>query len=783
MRVSTQCYPLTGSVVVAAVVAVLAGCSPKEHDAVVASVGTRAIHLSEFRQQYEKSLGSDSSASESSQEDREKFLDLLVNYHLKLASAYAEGIDKRPDILSELNAYKGTLAQSYLTEREIVAPAIRRMYDRQGEEIRASHILLSLTPNASPADSAKAYAKAYDIIKQLKEGKDFSELALKYSMDPSVKSNKGDLYYFTAGQLVQPFEDSAYALQPGQFSSAPVRTKFGLHIIKVTDRKPTRGEVRAAHIMIRFPSPSPSPEDTLKAHQKISLIRDSLTAGVDFGALAQRNSEDPGSASKGGDLGYFGRRRWVQPFDEVALSMNPGEVSGIVRTPYGYHLIKCIDVRPRKSFEDSRKELEQVYRQQYFAADNAKFISDLKQELHFTRNDSAITLLYSALDSTKTTRDSAWWAAIPPAVGKSTLFTIEGQNISADSVITLLRGLSEATAIPLRRSGLESEIDKVADQLLFSAKATLLEGQLPEFKALMKEYFEGILLYQVEQENVWNKLVVTDSALADYFQSHRSSFAWPDRVDFSEIRASNDSLAWKIHSMLAIGKTMEEIATEDSVRLAALRSYRVSYSTGSRSLDRNAKNALKNFAEELRKYPLERLSIFCRPDTSLDGPAIMNLMRTRLENLNRYITQTLHIDSARVTSSLVAFPKGARVADTALVHGIDVYIVGRTPLVLGKVEGFLLPTTADERTKRADSLTVGSFSAPFAFKAAYSLVRLNGRQQARWKSMEEAGADLSSAYQDYASKKLEHDWLQRLRAEFPVVEHKVFLKDAFAKED
>ena len=315
----------------------ISGCSPKASEAVVASVGKQDITLPDYERMFVKSNGSREAGEKASMEEREKFLDLMIKYRLKLADAYRVGMEKRPEVVGELQQYKGNLAESFLTDREVVQPGVKDFYARRSEEIRASHILLELSPTASPADSAEAYARAYEVIAKAKSGTDFSTLATQLSKDPSANRNGGDLYYFTAGQMVPAFENAAYAMKVGEISSVPVRTQYGLHIIKVTDRHPAPGEVRSGHIMIRFPSQNPSPEDTAAAYAKSRALRDSLMSGADFAGLATRNSEDPGSAPKGGDLGWFTRRRWILPFDEVAMAMKPGETSNIVRTVYGYH--------------------------------------------------------------------------------------------------------------------------------------------------------------------------------------------------------------------------------------------------------------------------------------------------------------------------------------------------------------------------------------------------------------------------------------------------------------
>ncbi len=172
---------------------VLTGCSPAQNDALVATVGKDQIRLSEYERQYLKNSSTREDAAKTGSEERQRFLNLLVNYRLKLNDAYQSGLERRPDIAGELAQYKGNLAASFLTEREIVAPGVRRLYDQRREEIRAKHIMISLRTKPTADDSAAAYAKAYKIISMLKAGADFDSLALAYSDDPSVRANKGDL--------------------------------------------------------------------------------------------------------------------------------------------------------------------------------------------------------------------------------------------------------------------------------------------------------------------------------------------------------------------------------------------------------------------------------------------------------------------------------------------------------------------------------------------------------------------------------------------------------------
>jgi peptidyl-prolyl cis-trans isomerase SurA len=199
----------------------ISGCSPKAGDAVVATVGKTPITMSEYEKLYERSNGSREAGVKATQEERERFLDLMVRYRKKLADAYDLGMDRRPELLAEIQQYKGSLAASYLTDRQLVTPALKKMYERSLEEIRASHIIVAVKPGATAQDSAAALKKINEVLELAKAGKDFGELAVTYSEDPSAKTNKGDLYYFSVGKMVPEFEEAAFAMKKCPQSPSP----------------------------------------------------------------------------------------------------------------------------------------------------------------------------------------------------------------------------------------------------------------------------------------------------------------------------------------------------------------------------------------------------------------------------------------------------------------------------------------------------------------------------------------------------------------------------------
>jgi peptidyl-prolyl cis-trans isomerase SurA len=755
----------------------LTSCSPKSGDTVIANIGRETLTLPEYERIYIKSNGSREAGLKASQQDRESFLNLLVKYRLKLAEAKAEGIDRRPEILAEVDQYKSNLASSFLTDREVLTPGLKRLYQRRSEEIRASHVLIMLRENASAQESTAAFQKAFDVIRQARAGVPFDTLASKYSQDPSVTRNAGDVYYFTAGNMVPQFEDAAYSMKKGEFTTVPVRTQYGLHIIKVTDRKPAVGETHCAHIMITFPSMTPTPEDTVQRYQAAQKILDSLKLGIPFADLARRNSQDPGSADKGGDLGWFTRRRWVQPFDEVALALQAGQTSPIIRTQFGYHIIKCLEIRPPKTFDESRQELHDLYQQTRFQQDYSAFIRNSESRARLTRDTSVIRQLLATLDTTKSPHDSLWAANVTPALAASPAFMVGRTAISVDSVLAILKVQRDLAGSGVGTLTTSANIEKVGEQLTFGVLADSMERSNPDFAAIMREYRDGVVLYQVEQENVWNRIVVNDSLLRLHWEAQKDKFKFPERVRFTQSVSLSRNFANQILAKLsATGKTLEQLALEDSVRMAQPTRLIAVFARGSATLSAATQKTLSAIAAQLKGDTLRALSIAGFPDTTANAKKNQSMADRRMSALVSTLTQKLGIAEKRVQYAQYPHEGGPAKQDT-----FKLYVTGDWALFARKLETMVLAPAADERARRADSLTIGAYSPVFQVQGGFAFVRLDGREASRLKSFEEAAPEVSTAFQDAESKRLERDWMDRLRQKFPVVEHKEVLQNAFSE--
>ncbi len=551
---------LMAALLVTIVFALTPGCSPKSSDVVVLEVGTSKVSLAEYEDFFTRNSGSRDVARNSSPEDREHFLDLLTNYKLKLQDAYDNNLLNDLEIQKELAEYRSSLASTFMLERELAEPGIRQLYDRRKINIHAAHILISVKPDASPEDTIKAYAKAVDLIRRAKAGEQFDSLAVQNSEDPSVKTNHGDLYYFSSGVWVKPFEDASYALKKSEISSVPVRSVFGYHIIKIIDTEPARS-IRVRHLMARFQSTNPDTADSAESLARIRGMQDSLKNGWNFEKLATKISEDAGSSNDGGLLPWFERRRFVEPFERAAFALKLGQISDIVRTPYGFHIIRLDSVTEQGSYASLHDQIKSVYQKVRYNDDYTLYIGRLKNEFNYAFNEQAFAALLAQLDSTKTNDDSAWDGEVTSDVRHMTLITIGDHSFSVDSAISIFTKRPEYRATSLRRSELGTKFQRIGESFLLDAKSSGLEKRYPEFSALMKEYTDGVILYRAEQLEVWNRTSVTDSALKAYYEQNKAKFFHPERVNINEIVLESDTLIVTIYDSLVHGADFKSLAS------------------------------------------------------------------------------------------------------------------------------------------------------------------------------------------------------------------------------
>lgn len=510
---------------------VVVACSSKKKQ-IVAEVGDEKIYLDDYEKQYLKTVNNLDSAKNTTIEQRKEFLDLLVKFRLKVKDARERDLLKSDDIQNDLKQYRENFITSFLIDNEIVEPQIEQLYKNKEYEVRASHILINLPQqNYTPEDSIKAYQKANEVINKLKDDVEFSQVATEYSEDMSAKQNGGDLYYFTAGMTVPEFEDAIFKLKVGDFTKEPVRTMFGLHIVKLTDKKKRSEGVKASHILIQEQKDSLGVTiDSLGTYNKAKDVLARIKNGEDFSKVAQEVSQDPGSAPKGGDLGYFDRRRMVQPFDSVAFMLKVGEISDLVRTPFGWHIIKVTDIKPYSSFEKQKENLKGDFKKgPQFKSEYTKYLEKAKKDYKFQIKEDGLTFLTTKFDSSKAVAGQNLDSLFAESERSIVLSEYKDGQIKVLDFINYIGKNRENTSGLANRETLKKIIEGAADSpLLYKVAIKENIEKNPEYIAQLTEYENGLLSFKVDQEELWRNIRITPDDLQQNYENNISKYSYTD---------------------------------------------------------------------------------------------------------------------------------------------------------------------------------------------------------------------------------------------------------------
>lgn len=518
------------NLIVIALIALIIGCSGKKKD-VVAELGDEKIYLYEFENQYLKSIGNNiDTARNKSLADRKDYLDLMIKFRLKVKDAKDKGYLNSPEIQKDLQDYKKNFISTFLIDKEVVEPNIKELWERKKYEVRASHILINLPTTASPEDSIKAFLKADTIIKRLKKGDEFELVAREMSDDQSVKNNNGDLYYFTAGMTVPEFEDAVYDLKVGEFTKKPVRTMFGLHIVKLTDKRKRYEGIRAAHILIQDIKDSLTGKviDSVTSYNKIKDILARIRNGEDFGTVAGQVSEDPGSKARGGDLGFFDRRRMVQSFDSTAFSLKVGEVSNIVRTPFGWHLIKLLEVKEYQPFEKQKENLKSEFKRgQLYKTAYANYMEKARKDYKFEFDANGLNFFASKIDTSKVFNDLKLDSIFNDADKQKVVATFKGGEVKIWDVLQYLGMNREYSSNVANNVNIKKVIEGASETPILNivAEKTKIEKD-EDYQDLYKEYENGLLSFKIDQEELWSKIKITDVDIQNYFEANKTKYSY-----------------------------------------------------------------------------------------------------------------------------------------------------------------------------------------------------------------------------------------------------------------
>lgn len=487
-------------------------------DPVVMTIDGKDIKRSEFEYIYNKN----NQSSEIDKKSLDEYVDLFINFKLKVAEAEAAGIDTTKSFRDELGNYRRQLAKSYLRDKSADEDYVKTIYERMKYDIRASHVLIKCGETDSPADTLAAYEKAMEAYDEIMQGAPFDKVASKYSEDPSVAKNKGDIGYFTALQMIMPFENAAYNMEVGEVSK-PVRTRFGYHVIKVTGRRPNDGKVLVAHIFRHIPQ-NMSKADVEVKKQQMDSIYNAIVAGADFGEMARTFSDDLNSGRTGGKLPWFGRRQTVPEFEDMAFSMKDGEVSAPFVSPIGIHIIKKIDHKPLEPFEEKKGEIENMlYR---FGLDNKGeevLIARLSKEYGLSPVNEEARQELIAFAPGAVIGDEAYLKELGSS--DKTLFTLAGKEYTQQDFGRFVKDYTHKK-LGDRETAINNLLKVFRDKCVLDYEDSQLENKYPSFANLMQEYRDGILLFDISNQMVWDKASTDIEGIEEFFKKNKKNYKW-----------------------------------------------------------------------------------------------------------------------------------------------------------------------------------------------------------------------------------------------------------------
>jgi peptidyl-prolyl cis-trans isomerase SurA len=523
------------------------------------NIGGKSITKSEFLAIYQKN---NAKAQSIDNKSLEEYLELFINFKLKVRHAEELGMDTVKNFRTELDGYRKQLAQPYLTDNEVTEKLIQEAYERMRQDVKASHILINCEPDALPKDTLAAYNKAIQARNKILKGESFAKVAREFSNDPSAKDNAGDLGYFTALQMVYPFETAAYNAEINKVTM-PVRTRFGYHLILVTDKRNNLGQVEVAHIMVKAPV-GMATEDSVKAHQAIQEIYRKVKAGEDFADLASRYSDDKGSARKGGVLPMFGTGRMVAEFEKASFALkNNGDISEPIKTQYGWHIIKKISKKEQGSFDELKGEIKsRIAKDSRAQQSRESKIEKIKKEYGYKEDLKARDEMAKAID---TTFFNGTWVSEKAGAGTKFLFSIGDKQFTQKDFAVYLesnqtkRGKADAAIVVT-----EAIKNFVAQECLNYEESKLISKH-PEYRALLQEYRDGILLFDLTDKNVWSKAVKDSAGLANFYEQNKKKYMWDRRLQAAIYKADDEKTAAEVRKMLA-QKAKKKYTDEDILK-------------------------------------------------------------------------------------------------------------------------------------------------------------------------------------------------------------------------
>ncbi|MEW7291288.1 peptidylprolyl isomerase [Aquimarina sp. 2304DJ70-9] len=535
----------------------------QEQKEVLLSIDKSPVYTSEFKRVYLKNIDL---VKDDSKKDIDEYLNLFINYKLKLKESKTLGLDKKDAYLKELKGYREQLAKGYLTDTQTSEALIKEAYDRSQERINASHILVTIKPNASAKDTAVAYQKISEARSKILNGESFESVAKMYSQDPSVTKNEGNLGWFSVFRMVYPFENAAYKTKVGELSE-PFRTQFGYHIVKVNKREKKLGEVSVAHIMVAINDT----RTTEQAEERIKEINQQLKQGASFSSLAKQYSDDPSTAIDGGKIKRFGQGALnSDTFEKAAFNLqNKDQLSAPLKTRYGWHIIKLIEKYPNKTFKEQKEKLtSQVKKDSRSKLVTTSFINSLKEKYSVRRNEEALKYFKERIPNS--ILKEVWEIPKDDKQLKKELFRLKKEVFTYENFAEFIKKeQSRARNYTDVSLFVEDAYNQFESATLLSYYEIHLEEDNQDFANIIAEYRDGLLLFDLMESKVWNTSKTDAIGLQKFYESNKNKYSQNETYKILKASSSKQEAIDKVRELLekqkSIAQIKKEVNIEDTV--------------------------------------------------------------------------------------------------------------------------------------------------------------------------------------------------------------------------
>ena len=530
------------------------------------TLGDQNITAGEFMGVYEKNNVKSDVIDKKSVDE---YLDMYINFKLKVIEAENLEMDTLPKFVKEYQSYREQLSKPYFSSEAATEQLIEEAYERMKWDINAAHILVKCDVNAVPADTLKAYNKALELRKRIMNGEDFGDVAVEASDDPSakgleeipgkqraIKGNRGELGYFTVFDMVYPFESGAYNTKEGQISM-PVRSDYGYHLIKVNSKTPACGTIRAAHIFLIVNDNDPEKCDSVVRAKAYNIYKEIDIDGKNWDEMVKRYSDDKGSAPSGGQLTPFKVNQIVPEFIGALKKLQINEFSEPVKTNYGYHIVKLISMSGIKDLEAERENItKRVEKDMRAKVSDEVVLKRIMKENKFKEYTKVKDSFIATIDSTL---QEGKYVVSEGVDTSKVLFKFGKQKYTVADFIEFIQQNQVKQPFLSSASYAYKLYDEYLKDSAFAYEDAHLEEKYPDFRVLVQEYHDGILLFDLMDKEVWKKAEKDTVGLENYYNAHKDEYMWKDRVKTIYITVNDPNNVARVEELMKADLSADSI--------------------------------------------------------------------------------------------------------------------------------------------------------------------------------------------------------------------------------